>query len=56
MKPTLLSLITANQFAGLVNEDPYNHLTTFYELCGTMEISGEDEEVAYLRLFAFSLT
>jgi len=56
MKPALLSLITTNQFVGSDNEDPYNHLTTFYELCGTMGILGEDEEAIYLRLFPFSLT
>jgi len=52
MKPTLLSLIIANQFDGLDNEDPYIHLTKFY---GTMGISRENEKVAYLRLFPFSL-
>ena len=56
MKPAWLSLIIASQFVGLDNEDPYNHLTTFYELCGTMGISGKGEEVAHLRLFPFSLT
>jgi len=39
MKPTMLSLITSNQFTRLDNEDPYNHLSTFYELCGTMRIT-----------------
>ncbi|XP_020235005.1 uncharacterized protein LOC109814900 [Cajanus cajan] len=56
MKPTLLSLITANQFAGMDHEDPYTHLSTFYELIGTMGVPGEDEEAVYLRLFPFSLT
>ncbi|XP_020209235.1 uncharacterized protein LOC109794168, partial [Cajanus cajan] len=56
MKPALLSLITANQFAGMDHEDPYTHLSTFYELIGTMGIPGEDEEAVYLRLFPFSLT
>jgi len=51
MKPTILSLITFNQFTCL---DSYNHLSTFYELCETMGIS-EDEEATYLRLFPFSL-
>jgi len=37
-------------------QDPhYNHLKTFYELCGTMGISGEDKDATYLRLFPFSL-
>lgn len=56
MKPTVLSLMSSNQFAGMDNEDPYNHLSTFYELCGTMRVVEENQEVAYLRLFPFSLT
>nr|KYP63753.1 hypothetical protein KK1_018335 [Cajanus cajan] len=56
MKPALLSLITANQFAGMDHEDPYTHLSTFYEIIGTMGVPGEDEEAVYLRLFPFSLT
>ncbi|XP_020236625.1 uncharacterized protein LOC109816146 [Cajanus cajan] len=56
IKLALLSLITANQFAGMDHEDPYTHLSTFYELIGTMGIPGEDEEAVYLRLFPFSLT
>jgi len=51
MKPILLSLIATNQFTRLDHKDPYNHLTTFYELCGTMGISREDEEAIYLILF-----
>jgi len=36
MKATFLNLISANQFTGMDNEDPYSHLATFYELVGTM--------------------
>ncbi|XP_020201932.1 uncharacterized protein LOC109787777 [Cajanus cajan] len=69
MKPTLLSLITTNQFVGMDHEDPYTHLFSFYELIDTMGVPeedekavrpryvpGEDEEAVYLRLFPFSLT
>ncbi|KAG2390576.1 uncharacterized protein HKW66_Vig0220180 [Vigna angularis] len=55
MKPALLQLISSNQFSGLDNEDPHAHLVTFYELCGTMGVQGEDEEALYMRLFPFSL-
>ena len=51
-----LSLISAHQFASAGNEDPYTHLSTFYELCGTMGIPEGEKEVVYLRLFLFSLT
>ena len=56
MKHALLLLVTSNQFAGIDNENPYNHFTIFYKSCGTMGITREDEEVEYLRLFPFSLT
>jgi len=36
-------------------EDPYSHLSTFYELIGTMEFEEKDLESVYLRLFFFSL-
>ena len=55
MKLALLSLITANQYRGFDNEDPYNHLATFYELYDTMGILREDEEENYLGLFPFTL-
>jgi len=32
MKPTFLSLISNHQFTGMDREDPYTHLSTFYEL------------------------
>jgi len=55
MKPTYLTLISSNQFTGLEQEDPYTHLSTFYELTATMGIEERDKEVAYLKLFPFSL-
>ncbi|ESW13159.1 hypothetical protein PHAVU_008G172600 [Phaseolus vulgaris] len=36
-------------------EDPYTHLSTFYELVGTMVFEEDDIESVYLRLFPFSL-
>jgi len=37
------------------NEDPYTHLSTFYELIGTMGFQEGDLEHVYMRLFPFSL-
>lgn len=54
MKHALLSLIVANQFAGLDNEDPYNHLTIFYKLCDTMGIWREDDDATCLNYFSSS--
>jgi len=46
MKATFLNLISANQFIGMDNEDPYSHLATFYELVGTMGFEEGDTEYA----------
>ncbi|KAG2409367.1 uncharacterized protein HKW66_Vig0000320 [Vigna angularis] len=56
MKPTFLSLISSHQFTGMDNEDPYIHLSTFYELVGTMGFEEGDLDHVYMRLFPFSLT
>lgn len=44
-----------NRFAGLYHEDPYTHLTKFYELDGTLGASETDEEVVFMRLCPHSL-
>nr|KYP72467.1 hypothetical protein KK1_005056 [Cajanus cajan] len=48
MKPALLQLISSHQFAGLDHEDPHTHLYTFYELCSSVGISGDDEEALFM--------
>jgi len=55
IKPTYLTLISSQQFTGLDHDDPYTHLSTFYELIATMGFEERDKEAAYLRLFPFSL-
>jgi len=55
MKPAFLSFISSHQFTGMDNEDPYTHLSTFYELIGTMGFQEGDLEHVYMRLFPFSL-
>ena len=55
MKPAFLSLINTHQFTGMDHEDPYTHLSTFYELVGTMGFKENDIESVCLRLFPFSL-
>ena len=55
VKPALLQLLTQNAFAGLDHEDPFAHLTTFYELCGSMGLYNEEEEALFRRAFPFSL-
>ena len=54
MKPTFLSLIISHQFLGMDNEDPYTHLSTFYEFIRTMGFQEGDLEHVCMRLFPFS--
>jgi len=56
IKPAHLTLVSANQFTGMEHEDPYTHLSTFYELTATMGFEDQDKDAAYMRLFPFSLT
>jgi len=50
-----LTLIGAYQFTAMDNEDPYSHLSIFYELVGTMGFQSGDIENVYMRLFSFPL-
>ena len=55
MKSGTIQLVTDHPFSGLNHEDPYQHLTTFYGLAGTLGASEEEEEVVFSRLFPHSL-
>ena len=44
MKPTFLSLINTHQFTGMDHEDPYTHLSTFYELAGGIIMTVDVEQ------------
>ncbi|KAF1879863.1 hypothetical protein Lal_00014163 [Lupinus albus] len=39
----------------LEHEDPYKHLTKFYEMVGTVGIAENEEETIFLRLFPLTL-
>ena len=45
----------ANPFSGLANEDPYTHLTKFYELASMLVAPEDEEKVVFMRLFPHSL-
>jgi len=55
MKPKFMSLINCHQFTGMDHEDSYTHLSTFYELTGTMGFEEGEIESVSLRIFPFSL-
>ncbi|XP_058725956.1 uncharacterized protein LOC131597266 [Vicia villosa] len=54
MKTGLLQIIYANPFAGLDHEDPYTHITRFYELAGTLGAPEAEEEALLPRSHQFS--
>ncbi|XP_058784543.1 uncharacterized protein LOC131659354 [Vicia villosa] len=55
LKTGILQLICASPFAGLDHEDPYTHLTRFYELASTTGVAQAEEETLFKRLFPHSL-
>jgi len=55
IKLAFLTLIITHQFKAMDHEDPCSHLSTFYELVGTMGFQSGDLENVYMRLFYFSL-
>lgn len=55
MKTDLLQILYANPFAGLNHEDPYTHLTKFYEIVGTVGAPEAEEEQVFKILFPHSL-
>jgi len=55
MKPSFLNLISTHQFTSMDHDDPYVHLSTFYELVGTMGFQESDIEFVHLHLFPISL-
>ncbi|XP_058775111.1 uncharacterized protein LOC131649366 [Vicia villosa] len=55
MKTGMLQIMYANPFSRLDHEDPYTHLTKFYEIAGTLGTPAAEEEVVFMRLFPHSL-
>ncbi|XP_058732960.1 uncharacterized protein LOC131604545 [Vicia villosa] len=55
MKTGLLQLLYQNPFMGLDHEDPFTHLTKFYEIAGTIGAPETEEEQVFKRLFPHSL-
>lgn len=51
----LLQISYANLFVSLDHEDPYTHLTKFYEIAGMLGASEDEEKAVFLWLFPHSL-
>ena len=55
IKPALIQLIRAEQFGGMEEEDPNQHIHNFLQICGTIKMNGVPEDAIKLSLFEFSL-
>ena len=55
IKPALTQLVRAEQFGGLEEDDPNQHIHNFLQICGTIKINGVPDDAIRLRLFEFSL-
>ena len=55
MKTGILSLMYQNPFTGMDHEDPFAHLTKFYEIAGATGADEQQELQLFKRLFPHSL-
>ena len=53
IKSSIIQMLPS--FNGLDNEDPYNHLGEFLEICTTFKLQNLTDDALKLRLFPFSL-
>jgi hypothetical protein len=53
VKPTLITMVQANQFCGKAHEDASAHLQHFLEICNTFTIKGVTRGAILLYLFPF---
>jgi hypothetical protein len=55
VSPSLLNLITREQFGGSAQEDASMHLHDFIEICDMQKFKNVENDVLKLKLFLFSL-
>ena len=55
LKPSLITMVQQNQFAGHSTENPNEHLGRFMRIADSIKVSGVKPEVIQLQLFPFSL-
>ena len=55
MKMGILSLMYQNPFTGMDHEDPFTHLTKFYEIACSTGAPENEEESLFKRVFPHSL-
>ena len=53
MKSGTIQLVTQHPFSGLDHEDPYQHLTIFYGLAGTLGASADKSKLFSMIIIPF---
>jgi hypothetical protein len=53
LKPTLITMVQANQFCGKAHEDASAHLQHFLEICSTFTIKGVPRDTIYTAFSHF---
>ena len=56
VNPSVLELLHGKQFKGEENEDPYQHLQFFDEICGTFKLNAFSPDDMKLKLFSHTVT
>ncbi|CAM8999968.1 unnamed protein product [Rhodiola kirilowii] len=56
LKTGLIQMVQNNQFSGMMNKDPHQHLKRFVQMCNIVKTNDVPPESYYLRLFPFSLS
>ncbi|XP_044412646.1 uncharacterized protein [Triticum aestivum] len=55
LRPGLTALVLQNQFRGLPNEDPHEHISNVLEYANTVQYHGVSQDAIKCMLFTFSL-
>jgi hypothetical protein len=55
LNPDIIAMVQSHTFPGAINEEPYNHLQQFKDMCSFLIIPGMTQETLRWKLFSFSL-
>jgi len=56
LRPGFIAMVREQSFSGFDDENPYDHLREFEQLCSCLSIAGMAQETLRWKLFPFSLT
>ena len=56
LRPGFIAMVREQSFSGFDDENPYDHLREFEQLCSCLSIAGMAQQTLRWKLFPFSLT